>query len=149
MKHKKLKKLKKHKLGSIKKRYKAAADYYENLKKKKPALYSHHETSYISQGITLTGKIGELRKHIEKRNGLDLVKRSWVKTYMSKSEVEEFEKRFKWYQIYNKQCKCPDCGFVHPDMKKFIRYAYFWNLETILSHRTVSEITHTKGRRKK
>lgn len=60
-----------------------------------------------------------------------MVSRFWVKTYLTKSQVLKFKKKYKWYKIY-------DTPVTIKSMKekKFKRYAYFWSLHTFLSGRS-------------
>lgn len=66
----------------------------------------------------------ELRKKaiFHQKAHLLLVKKKYVVETLTPEELKKFEKKFKWYKVY----LSPETG-----SRKFIRWAFFWNVEWI------------------
>ena len=85
--------------------------------------------------MRIKGKLKFLKEHIKEIEGQPLVHRKWVVAVLSKSQLKQFEKKYVYTKDY-KYCICSTCGGKHLDTRTFHRYAYFWNLESLLSNET-------------
>jgi len=63
-----------------------------------------------------------LRSYVIMIDGMPLVGRSKVIAHLMKGELKRFEKKYKWHKIYR-------------DSNKFTRWAYFWDLHSLLDRR--------------
>lgn len=70
-----------------------------------------------------------LRKYVVMIDGMPLVGRSKVVAHLMSGQLKRFEKRYKWHKIYKDSSRT-----------KFTRWAYFWDLHSVLDRRSHATI---------
>lgn len=81
--------------------------------------------------IKYKGKLKALRRHVYDIDGVFVVKRKWVLTYLSPKELRRFASKYKW-RIKYADCQCVLCKDRHVNKSKFTKWAYWWDLEKLL-----------------